>query len=109
MAWSKETRQARGYGAAWQKIRLTVLARDHHLCQCDECKKAKRLTVATEVHHIMSKAKAAKAGWTQDMIDHPSNLAAISHECHVRETMADKGHKKRPQIGIDGYPTDGAS
>ena len=82
--WSTESRHKRGYGSAWDKIRVIVLKRDNGLCQCAECQGGKvRLTLANEVHHIIPKAK----GGTDDL----SNLQAINKECHMRETAADQG------------------
>ena len=98
--WSTESRHKRGYGAAWDKIRVIVLKRDNGLCQCDECQGGKvRLTLANEVHHIISKAK----GGTDDL----SNLQAINKECHKRETATDQGKTFNPRvtIGADGWPT----
>ncbi len=47
MAWSKESRQSRGYGAGWQRIRARVLERDKGLCQC--CLRAGRTAIGREV------------------------------------------------------------
>jgi 5-methylcytosine-specific restriction enzyme A len=97
MAWSKESRQSRGYGARWDRLRLQVLRRDGYLCQCDHCKGgALRVTPAQEVDHVLPKAK----GGTDD----PDNLAAIAHECHVRKTVEEQGGKRKPKIGLDGFP-----
>jgi 5-methylcytosine-specific restriction protein A len=105
--WPTTSRHERGYGSSWDKVRLFVLRRDNGLCQCDQCKGGKlRLTLATEVHHRVSKADAKRKGWTQAQMDHPSNLAAINSECHKRETLAEQGKTLRPKvtIGADGYP-----
>jgi len=104
MPWSTESRQSRGYGAEWEKIRKLVLERDGHLCQ--PCLKQNRPTVAREVDHITSKAKAAKLGWSQTQVDHPDNLQAICTPCHKAKTAADEGKTYRPkvQIGLDGWP-----
>ena len=108
MAWSKESSSKRGYGAKWQKLRLFILARDMHLCQCDQCGGGdKRLTPASEVNHKVSKAEARFKGWTQDQIDDPSNLEAVNAECHKRITAHQKGHRARPVIGVDGWPAPG--
>jgi 5-methylcytosine-specific restriction enzyme A len=106
MAWSKESRQSRGYGAEWVKIRKQVLERDGHLCQ--PCLKQNRPTVATQVDHITSKAKAVALGWTQDQIDHPDNLQSICTPCHDRKTTEETGRTYQPkvQIGLDGWPVE---
>jgi 5-methylcytosine-specific restriction enzyme A len=107
MAWSKESRHARGYGAAWDKLRKTILERDTGICQ--PCKKAGRIHVATEVDHVVSKAKARAMGWTQAQIDHPSNLQAINSDCHKAKTAADEGRTIKPKtkVGLDGFPITG--
>lgn len=100
MAWSTESRHTRGYGAAWDKLRLTILARDHYICQCDQCG-LKRPTPATEVDHITPKAK----GGTDD----PANLRAVASECHKRITAQQQGKTYTPRrtIGADGWPVPG--
>lgn len=97
--WPTTSRHERGYGTAWDKIRLVVLKRDNGLCQCDECQGGtKRVTLATEVHHIKPKAK----GGTDDV----DNLQSINTECHKRETAAADGKTLRPKVEIanDGWP-----
>lgn len=99
MAWSRTSRQSRGYGARWDRLRLQVLKRDRGLCHCDECQGGKkRITLATEVDHILPKAK----GGTDDL----DNLRAVAHECHVRITAQQQGktHTPKRAIGVDGYP-----
>lgn len=99
MAWSTVSRHKRGYGTAWDKLRLIVLKRDNGLCQCDECQGGKlRLRVATEVHHIKPKS----IGGQDDL----SNLQSINKECHKRETAKQQGRKLKPKvrIGLDGWP-----
>lgn len=104
MAWSKESSSSRGYGARWQKLRLVILRRDKYLCQCTEC--AQRLVPrpASEVNHKVSKAEARRLGWTEEQIDHPSNLEAVNSDCHKRITALQNGYTLRPQIGTDGWP-----
>ena len=65
-------------GRPWRRKRDAVLARDKHLCQCDECKAAGRFTEANEVDHIIPV-------W-QGGSDEPSNLRAINHDCHKAKT-----------------------
>lgn len=98
MAWSKESRHKRGYGTVWDKLRIIVLRRDNGLCQCPDCQGGKvRLLPAHEVDHIKPKAE----GGTDDM----SNLRAVNRDCHKKLTLLQKGHKPRPVIGADGWPT----
>lgn len=105
MAWSKESRQSRGYGAAWDRLRKTVMERDKWLCQV--CAKAGRTTSAKAVDHITSKAKAATMRWTQEQIDAESNLQAICKPCHDVKTEQEQGKKKRERVtvGPDGWPS----
>jgi 5-methylcytosine-specific restriction protein A len=106
MAWSKQSRHARGYGTAWDKLRKLVLRRDCYLCQCKHCKAKHRTLSATEVDHVISKAEAKRRGWTQRQTDNPNNLAAINAYCHKRKTAAEQGRTliDKPMIGADGYP-----
>ena len=102
--WPTTSRQSRGYGAEWDKIRKLVLERDSYLCQCKYCKAEGRMTLATHVDHVISKAKASLMGWTQKQIDDPSNLQSINKNCHERKTIEEKGGKPKPKIGLDGFP-----
>lgn len=94
MAWSRVSRHARGYGTAWDRKRKRILKRDQHLCQ--PCLSADRLTPASQVDHITSKAK----GGTDD----DDNLQAICGPCHEAKTIAEKGGTVRRPIGEDGWP-----
>src|SRR5688572_16478940 len=100
MPWPKTSRHARGYGSAWDQIRLRILARDKHLCQ--PCRRKGRLTAATEVNHVKPKAQ----GGTDDV----SNLESTCSPCHRAETLrqsaAAQGRAYRPKQRIDvtGWP-----
>ena len=98
MAWSKQSRHERGYGANWVKTRARIMRRDRHLCQ--PCWRDGRPTPATEVDHIKPKAR----GGTDD----DDNLQAICHDCHKAKTEAEaamaRGRRIRPRIGPDGWP-----
>ena len=106
MAWPKLSRQARGYGAAWERVRKMVLARDCGMCQCKHCKASGYPLIANEVDHIVPKVKAQQLGWTQARMDDPSNLQSINSECHKRKTKEDEGRSFQParSIGVDGFP-----
>lgn len=101
--WSRESRHKRGYGTAWQKLRLEILQRDNYLCQCPQCKQEKRITPANAVDHIIPKARFAAGEATGDP-DDPSNLRAINKRCHIRVTLEQRGFRGRTEIGADGYP-----
>jgi 5-methylcytosine-specific restriction protein A len=104
MTWSKLSRQERGYGAAWDRIRKVIMQRDCGLCQV--CKSEGRVTIAYAVDHIISKANAAAKRWTQERIDDPSNLRAICKLCHEVKTEQEQGKTKyvKVQTGPDGWP-----
>lgn len=70
------SRHQRGYGWVWEKTRERILDRDCNLCQ--PCLRTQRVTVATQVDHIIPKA----AGGTDD----ESNLQAICVPCHAEKT-----------------------
>lgn len=98
--WGNTSRHERGYGRTWDKLRLTILARDKHLCQV--CLKAGRITVATEVDHIKPKAK----GGTDDH----DNLQSICTDCHTDKTAQEAAEaqgrtvRAKPKYDKDGFP-----
>lgn len=95
-AWkhTRESRHARGYGTAWDRIRKEVMQRDQRLCQ--PCLKNNRATAAHAVDHIIPKAK----GGTDDL----SNLQAICRACHLDKSLRDQGRRRKRPIGLDGWP-----
>lgn len=80
------SRQQRGYGAEWDRLRLLILKRDRYLCQCDECKRTGRVLPATEVDHRIPKAEGGS--------DDPGNLAAINKDCHKRKTAQESARAR---------------
>ena len=78
--WNKhhegKTVTEQGYGHAWRKLREAVFKRDKGLCV--PCKRENRITVATEVDHIIEKAD----GGTDDL----GNLQSICKLCHTAKT-----------------------
>lgn len=86
---SRGTRQQRGYGAEWEKLRKQILQRDKGLCQV--CLQEGRYRPAKAVDHIKPKSQ----GGTDDH----DNLQAICVECHrtktAREAVAGGGRKPR--------------
>lgn len=95
-----KTRQQRGYGAEWERLRKTVLHRDKHLCQPCLAKTPQRLTPANQVDHIKAKAN----GGTDEL----DNLRAICGPCHALKTIHDQGKnprlRNRRTFGADGWP-----
>jgi 5-methylcytosine-specific restriction protein A len=92
--WSRTSRHDRGYGHQWNKLRQQVLKRDKHLCQ--PCLRASALSPATQVDHIIPKAK----GGTDDL----ENLEGICSPCHKRKTTLENGGRPKVAIGLDGWP-----
>jgi 5-methylcytosine-specific restriction protein A len=70
----------RGYGWAWKKQRVRIMKRDSGLCQ--PCLKTGQVSIATEVDHIINKAR----GGTDD----DSNLQAICDDCHKAKTARER-------------------
>ena len=81
MAWSTESRHARGYDHRWVKLRAIALTRDMHLCQ--PCLATGRATPATQVDHIIPKA----SGGTDDL----DNLQSICAEHHAKQPKPKDG------------------
>ncbi len=103
MSWrhARASRHARGYGSAWDKIRIRVLERDFY--SCVPCKRRDAsIRPASEVDHIIPRSR----GGTDEM----TNLQAICTDCHqektANEAAAARGVKRRPKarIGLDGWP-----
>ncbi|GAA4493254.1 HNH endonuclease signature motif containing protein [Pseudaeromonas paramecii] len=82
---AKVSAEDRGYGWAWRKRRQRVLERDRYLCQV--CLAKGRITVATEVDHIVNKA----AGGTDD----EANLQAICRSCHAAKTQSESSDARQ--------------
>lgn len=80
-------------GAAWQRLRASVLAGEP---LCRMCWHMGRTTPATDVDHIN--------GDPSDNTD--ANLQPLCHECHSRKTARD--HGKNVNMGCDakGMPLD---
>ena len=92
--------QGRG-GRPWRRIRDAILKRDGHLCQ--PCKRADRLTLATQVDHVTPKAEGGT--------DADDNLQAICAQCHASKSQAEaargrngKGshHRRARRAGLTG-------
>lgn len=59
---------------AWKDKREYILCRDNYLCQ--DCLKNKKITIATEVHHIIK----LRLAWSKRLDN--NNLISLCHECH---------------------------
>ena len=92
-----KSRQARGYGAAWDKLRSQVLSEEP---ACKVCMAKGIVTASAEVDHIKPKAQ----GGTDDR----TNLRGICVPCHRIKTAEERGFKvkRKPTFDTDGWPID---
>ena len=96
----RRSRQARGYGAAWDRARKAAMNRDGWLCQA--CRREGRVTPATECDHIVPKHKGGT-----DALD---NLQAICAPCHKAKTEREaaeaqgRTHRAKMQFDDAGFP-----
>lgn len=107
MPWGNESRQSRGYGNAWEKVRKQVIARARGMCE--KCAREGRVAAGRDVDHVVSKDSAKKLGWSQARTDHPNNLQYLCAPCHKEKTASEQGRTLKPakvQIGLDGWPVE---
>lgn len=71
---------ARGYGHAWRKLRLTILA-ERPLCE--ECEARGLVVAAKHVDHRIARARGGT--------DESDNLASLCASCHSRKTVQEDG------------------
>lgn len=76
---NRGSRHERGYGTAWDKLRLVILARDCGLCQ--PCAQLGRVTAGNIVDHKVPKAQGGT--------DNEANLQTICGPCHQAKTQAE--------------------
>ena len=79
------SRHQRGYGSAWDKLRVIILTRDQGLCQ--ECLRQGRVTAARIVDHRIPKFE----GGTDD----EQNLQSLCKPCSDRKTAAEATRARR--------------
>lgn len=104
MPWSKESRQSRGYGPEWEKVRVKVIARAKGMCE--QCARKGRVAAGRDVDHIVSRAKARAMRWSHARTEHPNNLQYLCPTCHAEKTAEETGRtyrEPRPTIGLDGW------
>jgi len=70
----------RGYGRRWQKLRAMQLRREP---LCRTCKGMGEVVVATEVDHVVAKARGG--------INSLGNLQSLCHMHHSQKTARDDG------------------
>lgn len=107
MPWSKESRQSRGYGAEWEKVRAKVIERAKGLCE--ECQRKGRVTRGKDVDHIVSRAQAEVLRWTEAKTEHPNNLQYLCRPCHLEKSAKETGrtyNEPRAATGLDGWPVE---
>lgn len=109
MPWSKESRQSRGYGAEWVKIRKQVIERAKGMCE--ECARQGRVAMGKDVDHIVSRAKAKALRWTEAKTEGVANLQYLCRPCHLDKSAAETGRTLKPkvEIGLDGWPVETCS
>lgn len=91
------TRQQRGYGNDWTKVRNRILASEPF---CRMCATKGRSTPATDVDHIQP-----FRGIDDPRRLNPTNLRPLCRPCHAARTIAQAGGKVARPIGHDGWPT----
>ena len=82
-------------GRRWMRLREMVLRRDGGLCV--PCKNAGRVTVATQVDHIVPLAKGS-------IPDDLAGCQAICDRCHAVKSAQERGATPKREVGLDGVP-----
>ena len=82
-------------GRRLQRIRKQVFGEQPI---CVACKAKGRVTVATQVDHIVALVNGGE--------DEHDNRQALCEECHKAKTRRDLGQRERPLIGLDGWPVE---
>jgi 5-methylcytosine-specific restriction protein A len=84
----------RGYGREYRKVRAQLMQQEP-LCRI--CKDKGRTTLANVADHIVP---LAKGGAAHDI----NNLQPLCNDCHRDKSNADKGHRVKRRIALDGWP-----
>jgi 5-methylcytosine-specific restriction protein A len=99
VAWSRTSRQSRGYGREHERIREQLL---REVVLCEECTRQGRLPrIGTHADHIVPKARGGS--------DYRSNYQLLCASCHALKSIRDQGKNPRlrkRRIGTDGWPCD---
>lgn len=72
--------------------------RQHRMDYCENidgrlgkpCTSTILLAAQLEVDHIFPKSRAARLGWTEEQINHPSNLQTLCRNCHAYKTITNR-------------------
>lgn len=96
MAWSKESRQSRGYGKEHDRIRTRLLL---EVVTCEECNRKGIVTQGHIADHIVPLSRRGTGA--------RSNYQLLCTDCSDAKTLADKGAAARAAGGVDrsGRPT----
>ena len=92
---SRFEKTPRTRGRKWMEMRSLWLMQ-HPLCA--RCSEDGRVTLATEVDHILPLCKGGT--------DAPENLDSLCAEHHRAKTARDMGYRTAREIGVDGVPSD---
>lgn len=66
---------------------------------CVMCEAENKVAIATELDHIVALVNGGK--------DEEGNRQGLCEACHKVKTAKDLGHKRKAQIGLDGWPVEG--
>lgn len=88
-----KSREQQGYGSAHMAMRAHLMAT---VVLCEHCTAKGRSTVGTHADHIIPKSRGGS--------DDRSNYQLLCEPCHRTKSLAERGFKVRPTIGLDGWP-----
>ena len=66
---------------------------------CERCSTWDKPVIATEVDHRIALTNGGK-----DFDEDPGQACGLCEACHKDKTAEDLGHRRKPQIGPDGWP-----
>jgi 5-methylcytosine-specific restriction protein A len=93
------SRHQRGYGAAWDRLRLVIMRRDAGLCQ--SCKRAGRMALGKICDHIVGKADWMAAHGNLDGCDAETNLEIICADCNRSKVAQESANARARSQGIE--------
>lgn len=96
------TRQERGYDAEWEARRKRTLREDSGLCRPH--RKVGKFRPAKAVDHIVAKAIARAAGWTEEQIEADENLQSICTDCHKVKTAFEAKYMRQTGGRVESLP-----
>ena len=82
------SREERGYTYKWRKLRDRFIAQHPH---CEECLKHGKITLATDVDHIIPHRGDPKLLYDE------GNLQSLCKSCHSRKTAKENGGFGNPK------------